>query len=122
MRRTLSLIAALTAAATLSACAFERTSGITGPSGSASSSPATPGVSLLGMWQSQDRLLTLPNANTCGNFQYQIASQTSNSVEGSFTAVCGGGVTVTAAASGQLHGTEVALTLAGNAEIGRAHV
>src|SRR5260221_12221308 len=122
MRRALARAALVAAVAVFAACGFQHTSSITGPSGPGTpGAPATPSsgaaVSLLGMWQSQDRVQALPSSNTCGNFQYQISSQTENSVSGTFSAICGGGLAVTSSASGQIHSTEVTIALVGNASV-----
>src|SRR5205823_2388898 len=53
--------------------------------------------------------------STCGNFQYQITSQTASTIAGTFTAICGGGLAVSGQASGQLNGTAVSLTASGTA-------
>jgi hypothetical protein len=60
---------------------------------------------------------TLPAASTCGNFQYQIASQNGNAIAGTFTATCGNGLTVSASVSGQLNGTSIAITMDGSGSL-----
>jgi hypothetical protein len=59
----------------------------------------------------------LPDPKTCGNFQYQIASQTPTSISGTFTGQCGGGLTISGSASGTLNGTAVTLTATGTASM-----
>jgi hypothetical protein len=44
----------------------------------------------------------LPSPTTCRNFQWQISSQSDTAIVGSFSAECGGGVAITANASGTL--------------------
>ena len=123
MNRTLSLSVVLAASVLLAGCAFEHTASVLAPSSTAAAitgaSPtantvATP--SLVGVWAS-NALPTLPSPNTCGNFRYEIASQTATSIAGTFTAVCGGGLAVEGHATGQLNGTSVPLTVTGTASM-----
>jgi hypothetical protein len=60
---------------------------------------------------------TLPSPSTCGNFTYQIASQTSSSIAGTFTGVCGGGLAIAGSVSGTLNGTAVSITVSGTASM-----
>jgi hypothetical protein len=60
---------------------------------------------------------TLPSPSTCGNFQYQITGQTSSSIAGTFTGVCGGGLAIAGNVSGQLNGTAVSITVSGTASM-----
>jgi hypothetical protein len=64
---------------------------------------------LVGGWISAQ----LPSANSCGNFQYQIASQTATSIAGTFTATCGT-LLVSASANGTLNGTNAHITVNGS--------
>ena len=127
MKRARSSSILLIAALVSGACGFQHATSITAPSGTgtASNTPAptpTPGTgtggssatSLVGVWTSQAVTPTLPSPTSCGNFQYQIASQTSNSIRGTFTASCGNGLVVSANAEGQLSGSNVALTMTGS--------
>jgi hypothetical protein len=108
---------------TLAACGFEHASSVLAPtssnSGAGGSNP-TPSPSgsttpsLVGIWTSQSaNSPNIPSASTCGSFQYQIAAQTSNSIAGTFTAICANGLTISASANGHVDGTNVTLTLDG---------
>jgi hypothetical protein len=66
------------------------------------------------VWTSRDISSSLPSPNSCGNFQYQIANQTANSIDGTFTAMCGNNLVLSARVSGQVNGNNVAITLDGS--------
>src|SRR5262245_1997420 len=85
------------------------------PAVSGAGSSSTP--SLLGTYVSASPAPTLPDPKTCGNFQYQIASQTASSISGTFTGKCGGGLTISGSVSGTLNGTVVTLTATGTASM-----
>src|SRR5689334_10401669 len=113
MKGTLSLTL-VSAALMAGACGFDHSTNVltptsinTNPSGSSSS-----GGPMVGMWES-NALPTLPTGSTCGNFKYTIASQTQTSIAGTFTGDCGGGITISGNATGQLSGTNVAMTVNG---------
>ncbi|HZR24137.1 MAG TPA: hypothetical protein VFA59_11145 [Vicinamibacterales bacterium] len=125
----MSLCAALAVSVIFGACGFEHASSVLAPSTTTSSgSTVTPASgatssnspSLVGIWTSQSTTPsaaatpTLPSASSCGNFQYQIASQTASAIAGTFTAICGNGLTISASANGHVDGTNVALTLDGS--------
>jgi hypothetical protein len=125
MKRSLSLGVALTAVLAFAACGFEHATSVLAPtstgSGNGTSSPSpnpnapnSGSTSLVGVWTSRDIVSSLPSPNSCGNFQYQIANQTANSIEGTFTATCGNNLVLSARVSGQVNGTNVALTLDGS--------
>jgi hypothetical protein len=123
MLRTFALLATLVSSATGVGCAFDHSSNMLGPSSSRASGAATPpgsnGVatpSMVGLWES-NALPTLPSPTSCGNFQYQISSQTATSIAGTFTAVCGGGLSLSGSATGQLVGSSVPFTITGNASL-----
>lgn len=102
-----------------SGCGFERSSSALAPSSTGANASPGSGTtnttpSLLGLWTS-NALPTLPSLNTCGNFQYEISSQTATSLTGRFSATCGGGLAVSGTGSGQLNGTSVPLTVSGTA-------
>lgn len=127
MKRTVTFtVAAFVATVLSTACGFEHSTSLTGPSttsGSGGSNPSpTPSAGgggptppLVGIWTS-DSLPSLPSS--CGSFQYQIQSQTDTSIRGTFMAVCEGGLTVSASASGLLNGTAVTVTVDGVATLG----
>ena len=94
MNKTIALSVVLAASVVAVGCAFEHTASMVSPSaaspvsaaaipGGSASAPAA--VSLVGLWES-NALPTLPSPSSCGNFRYEIASQTANSIAGSFTA------------------------------------
>jgi hypothetical protein len=133
MKRPLSIVASLAAALITTACGFEHTTSVLVPTSlptATSSTPSAgngagngPGVStpstpsLVGTWASASAAPTLPDPSTCGNFTYQIASQTSSSISGTFTAVCGGGLAIAGSVSGTLNGTAVSITVSGTANM-----
>jgi len=134
MKRPLLVPALAVAAAVMTtACGFEHSTNVLVPTSvstpsttpSAGSSGSGPGAgstptttpSLVGTWSSTNATPTLPNPSTCGNFQYQIASQTATSIAGTFTATCGGGLTISGNLTGQLNGTAVSITVTGNASL-----
>jgi hypothetical protein len=101
------------------ACAFEHhTTGLSPSSlnagGGGSSGTASGSGSMIGVWSSQS-IASLPSAANCGNFQWQIGSQSASSVSGTFSALCAGDLTVSGSASGQLSGTNVPFTVTGSA-------
>jgi hypothetical protein len=104
---------------TAAACTFDHSNNIVAPSVPAlPSSPAFGGGSgpLTGIWASEQQL-TLPASWTCGNFQWNVTSQTESSLAGDFSALCAGIVAVSGSASGQLNGNEVPLVLSGIASV-----
>ena len=129
MRRVVSSVVCVGFASLMTtACAFEHTTSVlvptsaeavnsTGGGGSApgAGSPSTP--SLIGTYVSSSAMPTLPDPRSCGNFQYQIASQTSSSISGTFSGTCGGGLTISGSVSGTLNGTAVSLTATGTASM-----
>jgi len=121
MNSPLSLIGALAPAAVVTVgCGFEHSRSVLGPSstdGAASGNTNTPtGPSLVGAWTS-NTLATLASPGSCGHFQYQIMSQTTTVIAGTFSGVCGGGITISGTVTGVLSGTSVALTVTGTASI-----
>ena len=112
--RAATILAALASSLSVAGCAFDHTSSTVAPSSPArerrrdDNSDGGPMARhpSSGLWES-NTLPVLPSPSTCGNFQYQIASQTPTSIAGTFTGVCGGGLTVAGNASGQLVGSSV---------------
>ena len=81
------------------------------------STPTTDG-SLTGLWSSQTGL-PVPSKSTCANFSWQVTSQTSSSLAGSFSASCEGNLTIKGTASGvMLNPTTVDLKVSGPAVVG----
>jgi hypothetical protein len=108
------------------ACAFDHQTSVLVPTSADAVNNPPPAVggggnsstpSLLGTYVSANTAPTLPDPKTCGNFQYQIASQTPSSISGTFTGQCGGGLTFSGNASGTLNGTAVTLTASGTASM-----
>ncbi len=60
----------------------------------------SPNGPLVGVWAS-DAGFTIPDVSTCGEFQWQVSSQSDSALNGSFSATCGGNLTI----SGTAHGT-----------------
>jgi hypothetical protein len=84
--------------------------------GATNSNPSsTP--SLVGAWSSTS-LASLPTPSSCSGFQYQIASQSTSSIAGTFSGTCAGGVQITGNAVGNLNGTAVTIAVNGSATIG----
>jgi hypothetical protein len=101
----------IVATACLAACGFQRTTNVLAPSTGGSS--GTTAASYTGTWSSS---FALPAASSCGNFQWNITSQTATSVAGTFSATCGGGIAITGQASGQLvNSTTVPINVKGTA-------
>src|SRR6266540_1846149 len=134
MQRPFALLTSLAVAVLVTtACGFDHSTSVLVPTSTSTSTPGAapsagsgggnaPGSttstpSLIGTWASSNTTPTLPDPNTCGNFQYQIASQTSSSISGSFTAVCGGGLAISGNLTGQLNGTAVSITVTGTASM-----
>lgn len=123
MTRYPSVLAVCVAATLAAACGFQHSSSVTAPTQSAAnaasaaaaqtSASGSTAPSLVGVWTSSVTP-TLPSASSCGNFQYQIASQTATTIAGTFTASCGNGLTISASANGRLDGTNVTLTVDGS--------
>jgi hypothetical protein len=118
MKRSASIVAVLVVASAAAACGFEHTRNLTSPtapSAAPSTIPSGSGGSLTGTWASEVPL-ELPASWACGSFQWNVTSQTDDSIAGDFYAVCAGVVTVTAAGSGQRHNeTDFSLQVSGTA-------
>jgi hypothetical protein len=71
-------------------------------------------LSLLGSWASD---ASPGNPSSCHNFQWEVTTQTANSMSGTFSLQCPGGVTVSGNASGQLNGDQVPITATGTASL-----
>jgi hypothetical protein len=121
------VLATLVAAAIVSqACGFQHSTSVTAPTAASSSaatgtpsgttsSSTTP--SIVGAWASTAALPTVSSSTTCGDFQFQIATQTATNILGSFTATCTGGIGLSGNASGALNGNSVAVTAIGTAAL-----
>ncbi|HEX3646064.1 MAG TPA: carboxypeptidase-like regulatory domain-containing protein [Vicinamibacterales bacterium] len=131
MTRSLILVTSLLAVlAASAACSVERTSTVLGPtSGTSTAASKTSTPSMLGTWTVQGGTSTtaavtpssapsslpssLPDFSSCGNFRWQVTTQTATQVAGSFTADCTGGVAVNGNITGQLGGTTIPIVLTG---------
>jgi hypothetical protein len=106
-------------------CGLDRSSSVLGPTsdnsaasgGSSGGATGTTGSgsSLVGTWTSSNTTPALATPTSCGNFQYQITSQTATAISGTFSGTCGGGTTLSGNAVGQIDGTAIAITVTGNA-------
>src|SRR5438045_3909606 len=116
MQRLLGL--GLLLAATTGACAgFEQNSSILAPSTASSSTPSAPASSvpsMLGTWSSPLAGIT---ASSCTGFSWQVTTQTSNAVAGTFSATCANGIGASGTASGQVSGSNVPYTVTGTATV-----
>ena len=116
-RRVLPLALSLVASLGLTGCAFERSTQVSSPTTPSTSTagptggPTTGGTttSLVGGWVSSQ----LPSPNSCGNFQYQIATQTATNIAGTFTATCGT-LVISASANGTVNGNNAHITMNGS--------
>jgi hypothetical protein len=131
MKKTLGFAALLLAATTfLGGCGFDHSTSVvaptsstgTGASATSGSTTATNtntagGSSLVGAWTSATP--AVPTATSCTDFQFTIAAQTATNIFGTFTATCGGGITLNGNISGLLNstGTSVAVTATGTAVV-----
>ena len=99
---------------------FESGKSITSPSAPSTNVPGGTSTGfMVGTWGTQTDAFTLPSASSCGNFQWQITSQSDTAVAGTFVATCDGGIAIAATASGALNNpTTIAVTTTGNALIG----
>jgi hypothetical protein len=101
MKNSLAAIGLLLVSVAPTACTqFSTTREVLSPS-----APALPGGSsdgpLVGTWTAPTDL-TLPAPSSCRNFEWSITSQSPTAIVGSFRADCGGGVAISANASGNL--------------------
>jgi len=79
----------------------------------ASSSPSAP--SLLGNWSSNP--LAGMSASSCTGFSWQVTSQSSTSIAGTFSAMCANRIATTGTASGTITGATVPYTVTGNGSV-----
>lgn len=120
-----SIPAILLGAALASACTgFERTSSnVLAPSPASTTStttaspapapaPAPSGApSMLGTWSSNP--LADISATACTGLSWQVTSQTTTSIAGTFSATCANGISASGTASGQINGSDVPYTVSG---------
>src|SRR5258708_194374 len=125
MMRSLTLVTPVLAVlAASAACSVERTSTVLGPTSSTGAAAKTSTPSMLGRWVVQGTSTTaavttsslpsaLPDFSSCGNFRWEVTSQTATQVAGSFTADCAGGLAVNGNITGQLGATTIPIVLTG---------
>ena len=108
------------------ACSVERTSSVVAPSTTAvTATTNTAPKSMLGTWVSATTLSTasltaLVPLSSCGNFQWNVTSQTATSATGTFAAVCPGPYNVAGTIVAQLGGATIPLVFTGAATQGSA--
>jgi hypothetical protein len=116
MTKVHTLIASLGVVTLTAACGFEHSTNVIAPTAPTTNTSTTPSApSMMGVWTSNALPAGVPDPGSCGNFQFQVSDQNATSISGSFTAECGGGVTISGAGQGQLNGAAVTLTVRGNA-------
>jgi len=120
MQRFIVLCFLMTAALTGACTGVERESAnVLAPSPAAApptpapSSPSAP--SLLGNWSSNP--LAGMSASSCTGFSWQVTSQSSTSIAGTFSAMCANGIATTGTASGTITGATVPYTVTGNGSV-----
>ncbi len=106
------------------ACSAERTSSSLAPSiVNVATSTTSASKSMIGTWVSANTLSTaaitaLVPLSSCGNFQWNVTSQTATSATGTFAAVCPGPYTVAGNIVAKLGGATIPLVFSGNATQG----
>jgi hypothetical protein len=96
------------------ACSIDHQSSVVAPSPVTDATSTRP--ALLGVWTSQ-ALEGLPDPKTCGNFQWNITTQTATAISGDFSAVCAGAIPISGVAAGQLVGETIPMTVSGSATL-----
>lgn len=102
-------------------CGFQRSTNVVNPVAPTQTPPAGSPSSvtpqLVGTWVSA-QITGAPNLTnpSCTDFQFQIASQTSTSIAGTFTATCGS-VPIEGRGQGQLNGTAISLSVTGSGSL-----
>ena len=111
------LMAALAMATLTTGCGFEHSTNVIAPTAATTTNTTTtPGASsMTGVWSSNVLPAGVPDPGTCGNFQFFVMDQTSTTIAGSFTATCGGGVSISGSGNGQVNGNAVTINVSGNA-------
>jgi hypothetical protein len=90
----------------LGACGLQQSpdNGATAPSPTTTDGTGGPTLAYVGRWASPTSSTTVAKLSSCSNFQWNVTSQTGNSITGQFSAVCLGAYQVTGTATGQLDG------------------
>ena len=108
MSRSLSFVTGLAAAAILATGCVEHSNTVDMPGSTTSPSGTSTGPSLIGLYTTA----TQSAGSTCQNFQFQITSQTANSIGGTFAATCAG-YPINGNASGTMNGNNVTINVSG---------
>ena len=121
MKRSLLLVVSLSAAIVAGGCGFDKSTTVTGPTTATGASAATGGTttatntnttgasSLVGTWTSA--VPAVPTATSCTDFNFVIATQTATNIFGTFTATCGGGLTIAGNLSGLINSVTNAIVV-----------
>src|SRR5689334_21401420 len=117
MQRTFHGMTLLAALLTVGCAQFEN--GSLSPIGPSSVRPVTTtsgsgGASMMGTWTSAG---LISSGSSCTNLQWAVTSQTSDSIAGTFSFECVGGIRATGAASGQISGSDVPYTVTGTGAV-----
>jgi hypothetical protein len=120
-RTSIALSGAVSVLALTTACGSDRQTSVVAPSSAGVAARVATNVaapSLLGTWVSASTMSTaaitgLPSLSTCGNFQWQLTSQTATQASGRFIAVCPGNLVVDGTLTGQLGGAIIPVTFIG---------
>lgn len=126
MKRLLVFGIILGAVVTGACTGFEReSSNVFAPSATSSTSstttttpttPTTPSApSMLGTWSSNP--LSNISASSCTGLSWQVTSQTSTALSGTFSATCANGISASGTASGQISGSDVPYTVTGTGSV-----
>src|SRR5206468_12068447 len=125
MKQRATLMAALGVVVVTAACGVQHEGNIVAPTANpaprtAAPTPAPPATSttpsIVGLWTSNTApTASLPDPSTCGNFQFQVTTQTSTSVAGIFSGSCGTVLNFSGHVSGQPNGTAVKIDATGSA-------
>jgi hypothetical protein len=121
MRRSAFIVGVSAIAMAAAACGFEHTRTLTPPTAPTASSgvplPSGGAGTLTGTWASEVPL-ELPASWACGSFQWNVTSQTDDSIAGDLYAVCAGVIVVTANGEGRRTSeTDFALQVSGTAVV-----
>jgi hypothetical protein len=119
MKRTLVSMAVVAASLMAGACTqFQSSREVLAPTAPSPLPDGSPTGSLTGLWAAGTDPV-LPSPSSCKNFQWIITNQSPSAITGSFTAECGGGVTISATASGTLvNPTTAMIHVTGNGVLG----
>jgi len=69
--------------------------------------------SLLGSWTSQSITPTASSGQTCSNFIWNVTTQTSSDIAGTFTAVCLGNMNISGSGTGHIENSTLSVSVSG---------